>query len=286
MNALVHCTALAGLADVSSESIPLVVTSPPWGKTRIYGGHQFDFEAVAAELWRVIEPGGIVCWHHQDQIEDGSESLDRCCQLLYFRRLGFRVHQTLTIICHKYKPIPRRYYRLVSQVYVLAKQTPNVANRLMIVRNANAGSKGVLNLRDPDGTIHRRMVRETRVFGYSGDVWEYDEDDGIWEYEVGWGKSCEDKEAIQSRHGAIMPRQLAHDLIRSYSRPGKLVLDVCAGTGTTGVAALICGRQYLLFEPWDEAVGHARRRLANMTRRLNNPPAVSPHQGDEFQRVG
>ena len=53
-NVLRQCEALEGLADVPSSSIPLVVTSPPWGKTRTFGGHQFDFEPVAAELWRVI----------------------------------------------------------------------------------------------------------------------------------------------------------------------------------------------------------------------------------------
>ncbi len=265
MNELFQCGALQGLPDVQSESIPLVVTSPPWGQTRTYGEHRFDFEPIAAELWRVIAPGGVVCWHHQDQIEDGSESLDRCRQLLYFRHLGFRVHQTLTIILHSYKPTPRRFYRLVSQVYVLSKGTPGVVTRLKIVRNSTAGSTNRQNFRNPDGTIERRMIRRTREMGYSGDVWEYDEDDGIKEYEVGWGKSCEDLEAVQSRHGAIMPWQLAYDLIRTYSRPGNLVLDVCGGTGTTGVAALMAGRQYLLFEPWDEAVGHARRRLANMT---------------------
>jgi len=61
---------------------------------------------------------------------------------------------------------------------------------------------------------------------------------------------------------------LARDLIRSYSRAGDLVLDTCGGTGTTGVAALLTGRQYLLFEPWDEAVEHARRRLANAARNM------------------
>src|SRR5271157_1105350 len=267
-NILRQCEALEGLADVPSSSIPLVVTSPPWGKTRLYGGHQFDFQPVASELWRVIEPHGIVCWHYQGQIEDGSESCEHCRQLLYFRRLGFRLYQTLTIICHKYKPVPRRYYRLVSQVYVLSKGAPSVARRLMIVRNANVGSKMNMTFRDPDGYIGRRILLETREFGYNGDVWQYDEDDGIWEYEVGWGRSCEDKEALKSRHGAIMPWQLAYDLIRSYSHPGKLVLDVCGGTGTTGVAALMTGRQYLLFEPWAEAIGHAKRRLANMIRKL------------------
>jgi hypothetical protein len=263
MNQLFRCAALEGLAEVPSESIPLVVTSPPWGKTRIYGGHQFDFEPIAAELWRVIAPGGVVCWHHQDQIEDRSESLDRCRQLLYFRHLGFRVHQTLTIVLHSYKPTPRRFYRLVSQVYVLTKGTPGVVNRLKNVPNSTAGSTKTQTFRNPDGMIARRMKRVVREMGYSGDVWEYDEDDGILEYEVGWGKSCEDQEAVRSHHGAIMPWQLAYDLIRTYSRPGNLVLDVCGGTGTTGVVALMAGRQYLLFEPWGLAVGHPQRRLAN-----------------------
>lgn len=268
MNQLIHCDALEGLATLTSESIPLVVTSPPWGRTRLYGGHPFDFKPIAAELWRIIQPGGVVCWHHQDQIENGSETLERCHQLLYFQHLGFRVHQTLTIVSQSYKPTARRYYRLVSQVYVLSKGAPAVVNRLQIVRNSTAGKVNGQNFRNPDGTIERRMRRETRAIGYNGDLWEYDEDDGIWEYEVGFGKSCEDKEAFKSRHGAIMPWQLAHDLIRSYSRPANLVLDVCGGLGTTGVAALMAGHPYLLFEPWDDAVGHARRRLANMTRKL------------------
>jgi DNA methylase len=284
-NLLRQCEALEGLADVPSDSIPLVVTSPPWGATRTYGGHQFDFEPVAEELWRVVKQGGIVCWHHQDTIVDGSETLERCHHLLYFKWLGFRVHQTLTVICQKYKPTPKRYYRLVSQVYVLSKGAPGVVNRLMIVRNANVGSKMRHNFRDPDGTIRRRMNRVTREIGYNGDAWEYDEDDGICEYEVGWGKSCEDKEAVKSRHGAIMPWLLAYDLIRTYSRPGKLVLDVCAGTGTTGVAALLTGRQYLLFEPWDEAVRHATRRLANTIRKLSESSRDLPRLGDNARQV-
>jgi site-specific DNA-methyltransferase (adenine-specific) len=264
MNDLVQCTALDGLADVSSESIPLVVTSPPWGKTRTYGNHIFDFEAVADELWRVIKPGGIVCWEYKDQIEDGSLTCEHCRQLLYFRRLGFRVHEDLTIVIHNYKPLEKRHYRLVSHVYVLAKGKPGVVNRLKIVRNGNPGTTNRMNFRNPDGTIKRNSAHVTQEIGYRSDVWHFDEDDGLLEYHVGWGKSCEDKETFKSRHGAIMPWQLAHDLIRTYSTPGSMVLDVCGGTGTTGVAALMTGRQYLLFEPWDDAIVHAQRRLANM----------------------
>jgi len=254
MNKLIQCEALEGLADVPPASIPLVVTSPPWGKTRIFGGHVFDFKPVASELWRVIEPGGIVCWHHQDQIENGSESCEHCHQLLYFERLGFRRHQTITVVYHKYKPTPRRYYRVASQVYVLTKGEPRIVNRINDVRNTNAGSQRDQKLRDKDGLSRRRMHRVNQEIGYRGDVWEYLN---------GWMKMCEDLAALE--HGSVMHRDLARDLIRSYSGATDLVLDVCGGTGTTGVAALSTGRQYLLFEPWDEAVDHAERRLANAT---------------------
>ena len=257
MNTLIQCEALQGLAVLEPASIPLVVTSPPWGQTRIFGGHVFDFETVATELWRVMKPGGVVCWHHQDQIEDGSESCEHCHQLLHFRRLGFRLHQTITIVYHKYRPTPRRYYRVASQVYVLSKGSPRNDNLIKNVRNTKAGSQMEMKLRDADGLGRRRMLRVTQEVGYSGDVWEY---------LVGWMKLCEDQAAYE--HGAVMHLDLARDLIRSYSRAGDLVLDVCGGTGTTGVAALLNGRQYLLFEPWDEAVGHAERRLANAIRKL------------------
>jgi DNA modification methylase len=257
MNKLIQCEALEGLADLPPASIPLVVTSPPWGNTRLFGGHVFDFKPVASELWRVIEPGGVVCWHHQDQIENGSESCEHCHQLLLFERLGFRRHQTITVVYHKYRPTPRRYYRVASQVYVLSKKSPRNFRRLYDVRNTKAGSQMDMKLRDKDGFSRRRMFRVTQEIGYRGDVWEY---------LTGWMKMCEDQAAYE--HGAVMHLDLARDLIRSYSRSGDLVLDVCAGTGTTGVAALMTGRQYLLFEPWDKAVGHAQRRLANAIRKI------------------
>lgn len=291
MNKLIHCDALTGLADVPDESIPLVVTSPPWGKTRNYGGHEFDFEAVASELWRVIEPGGIVCWHQQDQIEKGSLSCEHCDQLLYFRWLGFRLPETLTVVTIRYKPLFRRHYRTVSQVYVLSKGKPCVVNRLHLTPNSTVGSKHSYKFRSPEGVFSRRMLRETREYGYRSDLWAFDEDDGILVYPVGGTTTCEDRAAIYSRHGAIMPRKLAYDLIRTYSKPGKLVLDVCGGTGTTGVAALLSGRQYLLFEPWGVAVEHARRRLANMAKKIGKPDSSKPtptpaDSGDDARHAG
>jgi DNA modification methylase len=50
------------------------------------------------------------------------------------------------------------------------------------------------------------------------------------------------------RHPSEKPVALIADLIESSSRAGELVLDPCAGSGSTGVAAVLRGRRALLIE--------------------------------------
>jgi site-specific DNA-methyltransferase (adenine-specific) len=46
------------------DFIDLVVTSPPYDNLRTYNGYSFDFESIAAELFRVTKWGGrgLGCW--------------------------------------------------------------------------------------------------------------------------------------------------------------------------------------------------------------------------------
>ena len=44
---------------------------------------------------------------------------------------------------------------------------------------------------------------------------------------------------------AEKPAALLEFLIRTYTRPGELVLDCCMGSGTTGIAALRAGRRFI-----------------------------------------
>ncbi len=49
-------------------------------------------------------------------------------------------------------------------------------------------------------------------------------------------------------HSTQKPVALYEYLIRTYTDPGALVLDMCAGSGTTGVAAYRAGRNAILIE--------------------------------------
>jgi site-specific DNA-methyltransferase (adenine-specific) len=58
------------------------------------------------------------------------------------------------------------------------------------------------------------------------------------------------------------PVRLLERIVAASSRPGDLVLDPYAGSGTTGVAAARLGRRWLLADRNPAAVEIARRRLA------------------------
>ena len=51
-----------------------------------------------------------------------------------------------------------------------------------------------------------------------------------------------------SLHPTQKPLALFTWLIRTYTNPGEVVLDNCMGSGTTAIACLMEGRQYIGFE--------------------------------------
>jgi site-specific DNA-methyltransferase (adenine-specific) len=60
------------------------------------------------------------------------------------------------------------------------------------------------------------------------------------------------------------PLAILRRIVSASSRPDDLVVDWCAGSGTTGVAARELGRRFLLIDESAEAVAVMRHRLANV----------------------
>jgi hypothetical protein len=255
VNKLICCDAVVGLQTLPDESIPLVVTSPPWGDMRKYGGHSWDFEAVADHLWRVVGQGGVVCWHVADQIKDCSETLTSFRQALHFRQLGFVVN---TLIIDSHTPGTRKYrygFTGVQYVFVLSKGCPQVFRPICDVPNKTVGEIGRFSKRNANGETLTRCPRIVKPFRVR---------DAVWQCRSG---SHSHKDLTKS-HPAVFDEKLVRDLIRSFSVSGNVVLDCFSGVGTTAMVALIEGRRYLGFEihrPYHElAVERLRRTSARL----------------------
>lgn len=245
------------LATFPSDSVDCGVTSPPYDNLRSYGGHSWDFQGTARELYRVMRPGGVVCWNVGDSVVDGSETLTSFRQAIHFKDVaGFLVHDTM--IYHKTnfgQPSHTRYHQMFEYVFVLSKGAPTVFNPIKDKRNlwAGSGTFGKNTMREADGTMGERTRNIVTEFGMRGNVWN------------GNTRGQEDM-CLGVPHPAMMPKWLARDLILSFSNAGDTILDCFAGSFTTCIQALENGRNAIgieIHEPFCE-IGRISTTNANI----------------------
>ncbi len=251
-NKLICMDGVEGMKMLPAESIPMVVTSPPWDKMRHFGGHPFHFEPMADQLWRVLMPGGVVCWHVADQVKNHTESGTSARQKLYFHELGFCVNTMIIEMDIAFPQTRYRYGPSVQYVHVLSKGRPRVFKPLRDIPTKRTGRAGSFVRREPDGTRrHRSGHVTTEPFRIRGPIWRYNPGGRI------------DSEAHD--HPAPMVERLANDLIVSWSADGDVVLDPMSGSGTTAKMALLNNRRYLGFEIYPEYHHLAEKRLQRAT---------------------
>ena len=123
VNKIYNMDCLEGLKQMEDECIDLTITSPPYDNLRKYNGYSFDFENIAKELYRVTKKGGVVVWIVGDKTVNGSESGTSFKQALYFKEVGFNLHDTM--IYAKNNPVPQvdksRYTQSFEYMFILSK---------------------------------------------------------------------------------------------------------------------------------------------------------------------
>lgn len=248
-----------GMAQLDAESVDLVVTSPPYDNLREYNNSStwnFEtFKQVADGLIRVLKPGGVICWNVADAVvnlhgkkkEDGTSKTGTSFrQCLYFMDNGLNFHDN--IVYRKHAPRfasgskSLRYSDVTEYCFILSKGRPNTINLIMDKPNKGAGKVFKRDGgRNTDGT-RNRAGEDAKT----GVIHEFGVRENIWQYVTSFGAGQTDKRAYE--HPALMPMNLASDLIKSYSNEGDLVLDPFMGSGTTARMAHRDDRNYIGFE--------------------------------------
>jgi len=236
------------MRKMPSESIDLVVTSPPYDDLRTYGGHSWEFEGVAQQLWRLIKPGGVVVWIVNDATVNGSETGTSFRQALRFMEIGFRLHDTMIYAKDQCAfPDTVRYYAAFEYMFVLSRGAPKSISLLNDRINKSAGREVHGSERRSNGSLVKKSC-SGNITGEKGVRWN-------------WWLLYHQQRGLETNHPATFPESLARDHILSWSNEGDIVLDPFSGSGTTAKMAKHNGRKYIGIEVNPEYVEISLKRL-------------------------
>ncbi len=256
---------LRGMGRMTDAAVDLVVTSPPYDDLREYRknsawNYEF-FKKVAAELARVLKPGGVIVWNVNDQVVNGGKTGSSFRQALFFMdECGLRLHDTMiyekTGVAFASGARSVRYTQKFEFVFILSKGKPKAIHLIRDKPNKWAGARswGNASARTPDSEIRKTAAKTkpVREFGVRNNIWTIKNSGGFGQ---------KDKSAY--KHPATMPEELAHGHILSWSDPGDVVLDPFLGSGTTARIAKEENRRYIGFEIDSEYFELAGRTIKN-----------------------
>lgn len=231
--------------NIPDNFVDLTITSPPYDDLRKYNGFIFDYQSMGKELYRVTKDGSIVIWIVGDKVRNNSETLLPFQQALYFKEIGFNIHDTM-IYQKNVMPFPEqtRYIQCFEYMFVLSKGKPKTHNMIKEKTKGYKPSK-TSTQRNADGTTSALKYEQGKKYRNKWNVWVYD---------VGYNKTTKDKDAY--KHPAMFPEQLAQDHILSWSNENDIILDPMCGAGTTCKMAYLNERNFIGIDMSEEYINN------------------------------
>ena len=236
-----------------SNSVDIVVTSPPYDDIRDYKGFAFDLHAAGREIHRVLKDGGVAVMVIQDQTKNFGKTLTSFRTILdWCDNLGFKLFET--VIYRKYGAEGAWWNKRfrVDHEYIpvfLKGERPAYFNKEHLKIPSKHGGKTMTG----GGTRLTNGIRiATRAITINpkkcrGTIWEY--------------LTAGDGSRLKHEHPATFPNQLPYDFIRCFCPEGGVVLDPFVGSGTTTVAAKNLKRQYIGIDVAPEYCDIAEKRM-------------------------
>ncbi|MGH8883839.1 MAG: DNA-methyltransferase [Egibacteraceae bacterium] len=264
LGALVVGDCMDVLREIPDNSVDLVITSPPYDGQPKYGnGERYErdwyegaFLKVTGEILRVLQPHGSFVLNYRSKRHSGERGTLQYELVFWLRDQGFLFCEDF--IWGKPSPPPGRFNRFlkdaVEYCFHFAKTpqwqffpqqclTPARWDRKDVERRKRLAHNYV-RANAPSGQGRKRvqagpdMVRPSTLLSM----------------EPEFGPN-------PTRHPARFPLALPTFFINLLTQPGQFVFDPFGGTGTTGLAAELLGRQWLLAELDEEYASVLGKRL-------------------------
>lgn len=253
-NTLHHGDCLDVLATLASESVDMIVTSPPYADSRkkSYGGLHPDeyvawFLPIASELKRVLKPEGSFILNIKERVVDGERHTYVIELILEMKRQGWL--WTEEYVWHKKNCAPGKWSNRFRDAWERCLQFNKqkkfkMYQESVMVPVGDWAKTRLNNLSEND----RRRFNSQAGSGFGKNIANWIGRDKAYPSNVlHLATECGNK-----NHSAAFPRELPSWFIRLFTEEEDVVLDPFAGSGTACVAAIELNRQFIGIELKDE----------------------------------
>ncbi|MBR5618379.1 MAG: site-specific DNA-methyltransferase [Clostridia bacterium] len=263
------------LKKLPDSSVDLVVTSPPYCIGKAYEDPHNDIESFRKqhitlfdELYRVVKPGGSVCW------QVGYHVSEKCVV-----PLDCIIYDIFTTHSEKleYPFILRN--RIIWTFGHGLNSTNRFSGRHETIMWFTKGKQTIFNLDDvrvPQKYPGKRYYKGPNKGQLSGNPLGKNPSD-VWDI-----PNVKAKHVEKTDHPCQFPVALPQRLIKALTLPNALVLDPFMGAGTTGVAALIEGRRFvgseLIQEYFDISTERIKDAAAGKAKIREDKPVIEPNE--------
>lgn len=242
------------MKKIDSNSIDLIMTSPPYDKIRDYHGFSIDLHGIGNECFRVLKDGGIAVVVIQDQTKDFGKSLTSFKLAIdWCDNIGFKLFECL--IYKKYGAEGAWWSKRfrVDHEYMLIflkGSRPQYFNKEPLKIPSKHGGKTMIGggtrltngVRIPTRPIHIHLMK------CRGTVWKYE--------------TAGDGSRLKHLHPATYPDRMPYDFIQCFCPANGVVLDPFVGSGTTLLAAKSLNRKYIGIDISKKYIDLCSKRLS------------------------
>lgn len=240
-NKVIQGDCLVEMQKIPDQSVDCIITSPPYWKGFAYEAYFNSYKQYIdwSRLWlkeckRVLKLDGTL---YLNVIND-SEITIRAFELMQIATIDlmYKLHDTII------------WYRYNQQPANTKRQLTNQCEYVFMLRHTSAGVE----------------LDKESVYNNSPEMFKTKNVGNVWElpFNVGKVKSSFGKKETSSKWGhSGFPIKLPETCILLSTKEGDLVLDLFAGSGTTGVACKNLNRNYILIEKEPEYIDIINKRL-------------------------
>ncbi|MCO5184219.1 MAG: site-specific DNA-methyltransferase [Anaerolineae bacterium] len=258
------------LRQLPDNSIDLIFTSPPYADQRrnTYGGikpadYVDWFLPKSEEFLRVLKPTGTFILNIKERVVKGERSTYVIELILRMREQGWL--WTEEFIWHKKNSYPGKWPNRFRDSWERLLQFNkhrkfHMYQEEVMVPVGDWAKTRLVALSDTD-----QIRDESKVgSGFGKNVSNWVGRDSVYPTNViHMATECGNKS-----HSAAFPEALPEWFVRLFTQPGDIVLDPFIGSGTTAVAALQLGRQFVGIDVNEAYCDLARDRLSGLQLQL------------------